>query len=340
MRITPLRYLPGFSRACKALSVWLWFCASTAALAAPQAVILMYPRLGTPISIEQFEAHLAELTGGGYHLLPLAEVTAALAAGQPLPERAVAVTFDEADLSFYRDAWPRLKAAGVPVTLFVTTEPVDQGSADTMTWDQVREVRDAGAGIGQRGHSGQSLTRMSAAQATADMEAASQRMQAELGESPVLFAYPEGDYDQALLEQVQKMGFNAALAQYSSVATGDMLFALPRFVQSSSVAGMGRFRLVANALALPVSGVVPADPRLTANPPAFGFSLTEDVPGLSALACYPSHLDGPAELTLLGGRRVEVRFDKPFPPGRARINCTLPGAHGRWYWFGRTFLVD
>lgn len=350
MLIEPVPSFGGFLRAgqtfVKVLGVVWGLCAGTAAWAAPQAVILMYPPLvneettGPHITVEQFETHLAELTAGGYTLLPLADVTSALAAGADLPEKAVAVTFDEAHISFYRDAWPRLKATGIPVTLFVTTAPVDQGAPGVMTWDQVRELRDVGVHIGHRGHSGKSLTRMSVTQAATDIEAASLRFEAELGAIPSLFAYPEGDYDEALVEQIQKMGFKAAFAQYSSVATGDMLFALPRFAQSSSVAGLGRFRLVASALALPVSGVVPEDPRLTANPPAFGFSLTATVPGLSALACYPSHLGGAADLTLLGDRRVEVRFEKPFPRGRSRINCTMPGPKGRWYWFGRMFLVD
>ena len=61
--------------------------------------------------------------------------------------------------------------------------------------------------------------------------------------------------------------------------------------------------------------------------------------GLEALACYPSHMEGAAVISLSPGSRVEVQFEKPFPPGRNRINCTLPGPDGRWYWFGRLFMV-
>ncbi len=41
----------------------------------------------------------------------------------------------------------------------------------------------------------------------------------------------------------------------------------------------------------------------------------------------------------LGARRFEVRLAEPFPPGRARVNCTLPGPAGRWRWFGMQFVV-
>ena len=37
--------------------------------------------------------------------------------------------------------------------------------------------------------------------------------------------------------------------------------------------------------------------------------------------------------------RVEGRLDTPLPPGRSRVNCTLPGPQGRWYWYGTQFYV-
>src|SRR3546814_1721278 len=93
----------------------------------------MYHRFGeddrpsTSIRLSQFEAHIAELTSGRYRVMALPEIVARLRAGQPLPQRAVAITIDDAALSVYREAWPRLKAAGLPFTLFVSTEPLDRG---------------------------------------------------------------------------------------------------------------------------------------------------------------------------------------------------------------------
>ena len=41
----------------------------------------------------------------------------------------------------------------------------------------------------------------------------------------------------------------------------------------------------------------------------------------------------------IGPARVELRFTRAFPPGRPRLNCTLPAKQGRWRWFGTQFLV-
>ena len=128
--------------------------AQTRKAAEPSAVILMYHRFGegaypsTNIRLDQFETHLAEIAAGGYRVLPVAEIAAALRAGRPLPDRTLGITIDDAFLSVYREAWPRLRAAGLPFTLFVATDPIDDGLADYMSWDQLREMAEAGVEIG------------------------------------------------------------------------------------------------------------------------------------------------------------------------------------------------
>src|SRR3546814_19795417 len=79
----------------------------------------MYHRFGehkaaaTNITLQQFAAHIAELTSGRYSVLPLPDIVAALREGRPLPDRTVAITIDDAYRSVYREAWPMLKAAGL-----------------------------------------------------------------------------------------------------------------------------------------------------------------------------------------------------------------------------------
>ena len=120
---------------------------------------------------------------------------------------------------------------------------------------------------------------------------------------------------------------------------------LPRFAMNENYADASRFKLVVNALPIPAREFVPANPVLEAgpsdgNPPAFGFTLMGNVGSLKTLACYPSNMEKPAQIEVLGSTRVEVRFDKPFPEGRSRINCTMPGPDGRWRWLGRPFFVQ
>lgn len=310
------------------------------------AVILLYHRFGedripsTNIRPEQFDHQLAELEAGDFKVVPLQTIVDAFQAGTPLPARTIAITIDDAYRSFATQAWPRLKKRGYPATLFVATDPVDQGHTGYLNWDEIRALAADGVTIGHHSAGHIHMADEGPEAARADILRANDRFKAELGYIPELFAWPYGEYSTELIKLAKDLGFKAAMAQYSSVAAswGDP-FALPRFPFNEHYATMDRFRLIASARALPVKAIVPESPLLTKgrpNPPVYGFTLDAAIPGIASLACYPNHT-GAADITFLSGNRVEVRIDKPFPTGRNRINCTLPGADGRWYWLGRFF---
>ena len=321
--------------------------AAQPAVGAESAVVVMYHRFGesaypsTNIRLEQFEAHLAILADGSRPVLPLPEIIDALNNGLVLPEGAVGLTIDDAYLSVYNEAWPRLRAAGLPFTLFVATDAIDDGRRGYMTWGQIRELAAAGVTIGSQTATHLHMAATDAAQAGADVAAANARFTAELGRPPALFAYPYGEASLETMTVVREAGFVAAFGQHSGVASrfADLLY-LPRFAMNENYGDAARFRLAINAQHLVVADLIPADPMIGAdNPPPIGFTIKAPATGLGRLACYASH-EGKARLERLGNRRVEIRFNRPFPKGRTRLNCTLPTAEaGRWYWFGRQFYL-
>lgn len=69
---------------------------------------------------ETFRTRLALLHGMGCNVLPLGEGLARLRSGS-LPPRAVCLTVDDGDSSFYLRAWPMLREYGFPTTLYWTT---------------------------------------------------------------------------------------------------------------------------------------------------------------------------------------------------------------------------
>jgi len=317
-----------------------------AAEAKPSAVVVMYHRFGesrhpsTNISLQQFEAHINELRSGKYRVLGLPEIVDAVRRGKPLPDRAVALSVDDAFLSLYREGWPRLKKAGLPFTLFIVTGALDRGSSDYMSWDQIKELAAAGVTIGSQTESHPHMPAESRERNLAELDRSNRRIEEMLGKRPDLIAYPYGESSLEVQEVAKQSGFIAGFGQHSGVIGGDgNLFDLPRFAMNEDYGDMGRFRLAVNALPLPVADVTPADPLVGAtNPPAMGFSVAGEVKGLGRLSCFLSH-EGRARLERLGERRFEVRVSKPFPKGRTRLNCTMPAEDGRWRWFGRQFYI-
>jgi peptidoglycan/xylan/chitin deacetylase (PgdA/CDA1 family) len=314
-------------------------------LAADSAVILQYHRFGendipaTNVTLEQFDAHLEYLQSGGYTVLPVPHIIAALRAGQPLPDKTIGITIDDAVKSVIREAWPRLRAAGYPFTLFVATDAVDQRQARIMSWDDIRTLVNGGVTIANHSSSHGHLWRADIARARRDIVGAQARFQAELGFTPRLFAYPYGEYNLALRGLIEELGFEVAFAQNSGVAgAGADYFAVPRFSLNQAYGDIKRFRLIIDTLPIPVRDMTPADPILRRNPPFIGFTIDAALNNIGRITCYASG-QGAVQVELLGVSRVELRLSRPFPSGRHRVNCTLPGPDRRWLWPGMQFVV-
>ena len=328
------------------LGLALTLPAAAPARAADSAVVVTYHRFGedsyptTNIGLVQFEQHLAHLKAGGYSVLPVFHIIAALRAGVPLPDRTVGITIDDAYVSVYDEAWPRLAEAGFPFTLFVATDAVDADRVGIMNWDQLRELAAAGVTIGNHGASQSHLWRGDPGSVREDIARAEHRFEQELGLKPSLFAYPYGEFDLPTRQVVHDFGFEAAFGQHSgTIHPAADFHGLPRFGLNQRYGGIDRFSLVVDTLPLIVTDITPADPLIASpNPPAFGFTVTEHLNEVGALACFASH-QGETRIEHLGSSRIEVRLDEPLPSGRSRINCTMPAGDGRWRWFGHPFIV-
>ncbi len=323
--------------------------AETGQIAAGSATIFIYHRFGeddiprTNTTIAQFEAHLAEISAGDYTPMALPDIIAALENGTPLPDRAVAITIDDGYLSVYAQAWPRLRDAGIPFTLFLSTDSIDAEYKSFMRWDHVREMVAGGnVTIGHHGAAHQHMPHYDDARNLVDIRRASLRFKEELGFVPDIFAYPYGEYSLANRDQIAELGFRAAFGQHSgAIYPGMARFELPRFPMNQQFGDIDRFRLAANALPFPVTDVTPLDTYIVTdpNPPRFGFTVAGELRGLDRLNCFASGHDGPLKVAFLGEKRVEVRMRRPFAPGRGRINCTLLDRSGRWHWLGRQFVI-
>lgn len=311
----------------------------------PNAAVIMYHRFGednyptTNVSLEQFDAHLNELQSGGYSMVSLLDIVAALKNGTALPDMAVGLSVDDAYLSVIEVAWPKLKELGYPLTVFVATEPVDRGLRGYMNWDQLRQLKAEGVTIGSQTASHLHMARSTEDRNRADIEKSNQRFIEELGEAPTLIAYPYGEMSLAVADLAKDMGFVAGFGQHSgAIGPDEPLYYLPRYSMNETYGDLQRFKTAARSLALPHSGFTPTDPLLDEdnNPPPMGFTLGETVAN-GLINCYASHQEGLVRMERLGGERIEIRMDKPLPVGRTRLNCTRLGPDGRWYWLGRQF---
>ena len=313
----------------------------------PSAVVLMYHRFGeeqfpsTNITIKQFESHLNELKSNSYNVIGLPEIISSLKNNKKLPDRTIGISIDDAYLSIFTKAWPRLKALGFPFTVFVATKPIDQKNKNYMSWEQLKEISEAGVTIGSQTANHPHLTYLDDSNVERELSLSNARFLEKLGSLPQLFAYPYGEASLKTEKIVKTFGFSAAFGQHSGVISfAENIFYLPRFTMNEKYGSLSRLKLVANALPLPVTDITPKDHVIgDYNPPLMGFTVTgKELVYLKHLNCFASH-EGQTKVEQIGKRRFEIRVKTPFPKGRTRLNCTLFGPENRWHWLGRQFFV-
>ena len=189
---------------------------------AQTVTILCYHRVGPGnskmvVSPAKFEAQLEWLAANDYRVVRLADVRNFLAGTQALPQKSVAITFDDGYESVYRYAYPVLKRLGFAATMFVYTDFI--GSRDALTWPQMDEMWRAGAmDIQAHSKSHRNLSERHADEGDAlyrqhlDLELKQPRTVVEknLGAAGVKvqhFAYPYGDANEAVLDAMQRNGY-------------------------------------------------------------------------------------------------------------------------------------
>ncbi|WP_144393665.1 polysaccharide deacetylase family protein [Pleionea sediminis] len=302
-----------------------------------QLTILLYHHISeeTPRSTstkpEEFEAHLKYLKENNFHVLNLENAIKRLFNGEPLPPKAIAITFDDGYASIFNEAWPLLKRYQMPFTIFIATEPVDNQYSSMMTWQQLNTLKEANVSIANHTRTHPHLLGLSLKEAQEEITYADMQIKKALNIQSNLFAYPYGEYNLPLSNTLQTnrlFGF----AQYSGPATAlSSPQAIPRFSVSGQYAKLSDFKLKVNTLAMPVTHQEKYEPHITQAKKHFSLNF-ESLPfAPSSIQCFYS---GKLISNLNWKKsRLNIELDSPAKFGRSRINCTAPtGKNNQFYW--------
>ncbi len=92
------------------------------------------------VTAARMESDLKWLSDNGYTTVLPRE----LAAGVPLPDKPVMITFDDGYRSNYDILFPLLKKYDMKAAISIVVSATDKGSAHALTWDMCREMTDSG----------------------------------------------------------------------------------------------------------------------------------------------------------------------------------------------------
>lgn len=185
--------------------------------------------LCTPISI--FDQHMRYLKENGYRVISLGELLNFLNYRQAIPKRSVVITLDDGYRSAYNIAYPILKGYGFTATLFIYTDFVEGGRI-SISWDQLREMKNNGFEVGSHTLSHCDLTKKREgeddqtylARIKKELLVSKQIIDKELGQDTIYLAFPYGTYNQRVLRICDQAGYKIG---FSVEGGGNPFFADP-----------------------------------------------------------------------------------------------------------------
>ncbi len=336
-------------------AVLLVACSSAPSGHAGSGVIVLYHHVSadTPASTSVtpgvFTSHLDYLAEHDFEVWEVERLLDEIYDSGHLPDKVVAITFDDAYESVYSEAWPRLRERGWPFTVFVNTAAIDAGHAPYMNWDQLRELAADGVAIENHSASHAHLARIGTDESerawkrrvAEDLERAHDRIAAEIGTAPTLLAWPYGE-DAGELHEIAARKHRYSLAQRSGAAGPyHPPHSVPRYPLATGYDDIDRLALAVHSRALPVTEEITEPPvrrGKVQNPEKLHLRLVGQEGFWAAqINCFAS--TGQRLDTDLDELRLQIELP-PGRPGRNKVNCTAPAIDGSgdFYWYSFQWL--
>lgn len=311
-------------------------------------VVLQYHHISdstppsTSTSNSLFRAQLDYIEELDLTVAPLPEATRKALAGDLENEQKLAITFDDAYESVYTNAAPLLRERNYPFTIFINTEAV--GKQGYMTWEQLQEL-DQDPQVTLANHSADHAhlpRRPDESEASwrnrvqRSLDDAAQALQENLGETAPLFAYPYGEYDEALEAMLAERGWLGYGQQSGAIGKTSHHTRLPRFPMANRYGQLNGLRDKLMSRAFPVDAETLPAGIMANNPPELTLKTTQPLDS-GRLTCFASGQGRiPAEKT--GDNTLEIQAPESFNSRRFRYNCTYPAGDGRYYWLSQQWV--
>lgn len=152
-----------------------------------------------PLSVRLFEKHLLHLKSK-YDVISVDDLVAGIYGGGVLPNRPVAITFDDGYVDNYSNAYPLLAKYGLPATFFLATDFIsgkvrltETNGWEAMTWAQMREMqKNSLVSFGAHTRTHPILSGIEDVQIYEEINGSRDDIRQHLGIDAKTFAYPNG----------------------------------------------------------------------------------------------------------------------------------------------------
>lgn len=193
--------------------------------------ILMYHQVGDgPNSLfvrdQEFYDQMKYLYDNHYVVVSLAQAVEMLK-NKSIPEKTVALTFDDGYQTFYGKVWPILQQYGFNATVFVITDKVN--TPPFMSWDEIKTLADNGVEVGCHTRTHPSLRSLASSKLDAEILQSRSVIEGNTHTAVQTFCYPSGEYRQGAVDLIRQNGYTAAVTtKYGVARYNNDMYLLPR----------------------------------------------------------------------------------------------------------------
>lgn len=207
------------------------------------------------ISPKKFERQIEFLKKEGYecshpHFIDLSTKGVCFSGSSINIKKIILITFDDGYEGIYYYAYPILKKYGFGAIVFLSTGYIGKyNSWDAspgprfkhLNWCQIKEMANDGFIFGSHGVNHSFLTRLNNKIIEYEIETSKIELEDKLGKPIHLFSYPYGNYDNRIIDLVQKAGYMSAFSlkpdfvkvishdNHKLLLNSENKYALPRF---------------------------------------------------------------------------------------------------------------
>jgi peptidoglycan/xylan/chitin deacetylase (PgdA/CDA1 family) len=299
-----------------------------------QVVIFGYHRFvnvvkrpDTEMTPAAFEAQMQELKNKGISVIQMQDLLAWRRGEKSIPPKSAIITFDDGWKSQYEVAWPILKKFNYPVTLFIYTEGIRPGhfsGGESMTWEMLAEMRDAGADI--QGHSATHSDLRKPYDKVAkkklspeeyeqwlnkEIVESKQMIEQKLGVKVNCFAVPYGFHNDHIRDVIIKAGYEAVFTVYGQPITMHTpLNSVGRYLMEANKPKTFTDAVAAIATTAVGPSVAEVAPSNLQTQPADGATIKTALPLIKANISSLGTIDqGTVEMRVSGLGKVDASFD-------------------------------
>lgn len=317
---------------------------------ANNATILLYHHVSsdtppsTSISVQRFREHM-QLLRDDYHVISISKLVNHLKSKTPLPENSVVITFDDGFRNILQNADPILQEFEFPYAIFINT--VDVGMGDKMDWQELRSLQGRNVTIANHFYDHRHMLDRRAyplesewlEETRALLNKTEAELEANLGTSHKLFAYPYGEFDKSLQQMLEEEGYIAFAQHSGAVGNYTDFTAIPRFPAAGIYAGLNSLKVKLSSLNMPVLETSQqAYKYLGKHKPEYRLKIASLDLRPTQLQCF--YEGNPIDVEWHNDW-AHINVDKTLSPGRHRVNCTAPSISqpGRYYWHSQPWFI-